>query len=125
MNRPLIASALLAGLVYAGGVPAAYAAPQPFESFRANCDGFGDTRITEPGNGPFTPFFIEDTNSVIVPYVVHFTVTGGGETIAGTFIKPSPESMDAISCTFEFRFHIADDLYVLTGDVTGVVRGAP
>ena len=115
----------LALLAITAFAPSAYAAPQPFESYRANCEGFGDTRITEPGEGAFMPFFIEGTNQLVLPYLVHFTVVGGGTTVAGTAVKPAPTNEDTIYCTFDFRFHIGGDLYVLSGDLTGILRGEP
>jgi hypothetical protein len=117
--------ATLALLALAAVAPPAYAAPAPFESYRATCDGYGDTRITEPGEGAFMPFFIEGTNQLVLPYLVHFSVVGGGTTLTGTVVKPAPAQADTIYCTFEFRFHVGTDLYVLTGDLTGVTRGEP
>jgi hypothetical protein len=105
--------------------PPAHAAPAPFESYRATCDGYGDTRITEPGEGAFMPFFIEGTNQLVLPYVVHFSVVGGGTTLSGTIVKPAPARVDTIYCTFDFRFHVGTDLYELTGDLTGITRGEP
>jgi hypothetical protein len=116
---------MLAALAVGTITPAAYAAPAPFESYRATCDGFGDTRITEPGEGAFMPFFIEATNQLVLPYLVHYTVVGGGTTLAGTVEKPAPTNADVVYCTFDFRFHVDGDLYVLSGDLTGVLRGEP
>src|SRR5262245_10314381 len=96
----------LAVLAMAAVTPVAYAAPQPFESYRANCPGYGDTRLTEPGNGAFMPFFIEDTHQLLVPYVAHYSITGGGTTTNGEFNKPAALPDDAITCTFTFRFHV-------------------
>jgi hypothetical protein len=118
---PTMMSILALGAV----TPATLAAPAPFESYRATCDGYGDTRITEPGEGAFMPFFIEDTHQEVVPYIVHYSVVGGGTTLTGTITKPSSAPADTIYCTFEFRFHQGSDLYILTGDLTGVVRGSP
>jgi len=99
--------------------------PAPFESYRATCPGYGDTRITFPGEGGFAPAFIEDTNQLLIPYVASYSLVGDGTVTTGHSEKSAPLPTDAITCTFSFRFRVGDALFTLTGEVTGVVRGQP
>jgi len=103
----------------------ATAAPAPFESFRATCLGYGETRITIPGKGPFNPAFIEDMHQVLVTYAIRYTVVGGGTTTTAEADRSGPLPADATTCSFSFRFAIDGVLYMLAGEVTGVVVGEP
>ena len=120
--------ALLVGLIWAASaVLPATAEPQPFESYRANCDGYGETRAAAPGgpNTPFTPLFLEATNQVLVPSVVAYTVTGGDQTLVGYAEKPASPPSDSIRCDFAFRWGSDGVLYTLAGYAIGPVRGEP
>jgi hypothetical protein len=106
------------------GTTGALAAPKPFESFRATCPGYGETRITAPGNGAYTPSFIEGTNQLLVTYIVSFTVTGGGQTVAtGYSERAAPLPTDSITCDFVLTWHEDGIAYVLSGYATGPIRG--
>lgn len=118
----LLVSALAAFLLSAQSV---IAAPAPFESYRATCPGYDETRITAPGDGVFAPAFIEDTNQLLIPYFVSYSVVGDGTVTTSHFEKAAPLPNDAITCTFSFRFRVGDELMTMTGEVTGVVRGQP
>ena len=123
-----VSLALLGGLLCSAiFVLPATAEPQPFERYRAICDGYGETRGTAPGGAdtPFTPFFIEGTNQLLVPYVVAYTVAGGEETLTGYAEKPATIPADSIRCDFTFRWRSNGLLYTLTGYAIGPVRGRP
>ena len=108
------------------GATGAIAAPQPFESYRATCPGYGETRITAPGMGAYTPSFIEGTNQLLVTYIVSYTITADGLTVqTGYSERAAPLPADSVTCDFVFTFHSAGVAYVLSGYVTGPIRGEP
>ena len=108
------------------GAGDALAAPQPFESFRATCPGYTETRITAPGMGAYTPSFIEGTNQLLVTSIVSYAITADGLPVeSGYSERAAALPADSITCDFVFTFHAAGVAYVLSGYVTGPVRGQP
>jgi hypothetical protein len=103
----------------------ALAAPQPFESYQATCPGYGETRITAPGMGAYAPSFIEGTNQLLVTYIVSYSITGGAQTVTGYSERAAPLPADSITCDFVFAWHADGVAYVLSGYVTGPIRGEP
>ena len=104
---------------------AALAAPSPFEGMRATCPGIGETILTDPGNGRFTPAFIEGTNDLLVPYVVDVTVTGpdGPFQVFGAKAGPVPE--DAITCEIDTSIRYDGTTFTFVGTLIVVVVGQP
>jgi hypothetical protein len=102
---------------------AAIASPEPFEGMRFSCPGVGDIVLTAPGNGTFTPGFIEGTDALLVPYVVDVTVSGadGSSVVAASKAAPVPDG--AIVCSVDTTIHIGGVAYTFLGSVTGVVVG--
>jgi len=118
---------LPAALVGVAAFPAsAFAAPKAFESVRAYCPGYGDTRLTSPGaDGTFTPAFIEGTNQVLIPFVVSYELSGGGTTTDVVLTKPAAIPEGSITCDFSTGF-LSDGIhYTITGQVTGAIHGGP
>ena len=126
-TRPTFSRALFAALIaVVATANGASAEPAPFESYRAMCPGYGETRLTEVGSGGgFAPAFIEGSDQLLITYQANYTVTGGGSTTSGYSEKPAPLPDDAITCAFVFRFAVDGVLYTLAGTLTGVVRGRP
>jgi hypothetical protein len=101
------------------------AAPAPFEGVRASCPGIGDTILTSPGNGLFTPGFIEGTHDLLVQHAVDVVITGpdGSTTVSGAKAGPTPG--DAVICTIDMTFHSGGQAYTIIGTMAGVVVGKP
>jgi len=127
VKRALVAGILAPCLLLLSSLGAAgtLAAPQPFESFRATCPGYGETRITAPGMGAYTPSFIEGTDQLLVTYIISYTVTGGPQTLTGYSERRAPLPADSITCDFIFTWHADGVAYILSGYVTGPIRGKP
>jgi hypothetical protein len=126
MSKPNRLVATLMAIAAVAVLPtAALAAPAPFEGLRASCPGIGDTTLTAPGNGLFTPGFIEGTNDLLVPYIVDVIVSGpdGSAPVNGEKAAPLPD--DAVTCTIDATLHIGGVTYTIAGSLTGVVVGQP
>ncbi len=117
------AIALAAGLAAIPG--AALAAPAPFEGLHYWCPGYGGVVLVSPGNGAFTPGFIDGTNGLLVPYAVRLTVVGPAGTQAVDEAKSGPVPDGAIACTIDTTINVGGSSYTFTGSVIGVVEGRP
>jgi hypothetical protein len=104
---------------------AVLAAPAPFEGLEVTCPGYGETVLTAPGNGDYTPGFFPDENALLVPYTVAYTVTTDAGSLSVTTSKGAPLPDAAITCTFDTTFSIGGTRYTLVGFLTGMVRGQP
>ena len=114
----LIAIAAVAALPMA-----VLAAPAPFEGIPVTCPGRGETVLTAPGQGAFTPGFFLDENALLVPHRTAYTIsTDAGSTSEAAF-KSAPLPAEAITCTFDATFNFGGIRYRLEGWVIGVVRG--
>lgn len=103
----------------------ALAAPAPFEGLTVTCPGIGETVLTAPGEGAFTPGFFLGENDLLVPYVVEYTLTSDAGTDSETAVKGAPLPAASITCTFDETFTLGGSTYTLVGSLTGVVRGQP
>ena len=117
---------LVAAVVAAATLPGSVlAAPAAFEGLVVTCPRYGQTTVTSPGDGPFTPAFLPDGNDLLIPYRVDYTLTSDGNSVSGSDVKSASLPADAITCTFDVTFHIDATAYRLTGSLTAVVRGQP
>lgn len=123
-SRLAVACAVVAAFALPG---AASAAPAPFEGLPFECSDLGSVTLTAPGDPgtPFTPAFIEGTNTLLVPYVVEITVSSalGVTTVDATKAAPLPDG--AITCTIDFTLNLGGVAFTFSGSVIGVVRGEP
>ena len=125
MRRSVHAS-LAAAIALAALIPsAALAAPAPFEGLWFTCAGIGDTVLTAPGNGAFTPGFIEGTNKLFIPYSMTIELTGPDGTSTLVAAKAAPVPNDAIECDIDTTFHLGGATYRQAGTVIGVIEGEP
>jgi hypothetical protein len=128
LRAAVIATAVAIGTAVAAvaALPsAALAAPAPFEGIAVRCAERGETVLTAPGEGAFTPGFFLGGNDLLVPYSVTYTVTSEAGTSSGVSVKSAPVPVDSITCTFDDTFTFDGVSYRLAGSITGVVRGQP
>lgn len=129
LNRAL---AVLAGTVSAVTLTALPASAAPVnvpdvERITATCpDGPVDV-VVAPGNGQWTPAFIEGTHQVFIPYSFVFTVTDSeGAVVEDDAVSKAAEPPDdAITCTFGEEFTEDGETFTFLGTVTGVIVGKP
>ncbi len=124
MSTSIRVAAILAVAAVAALPTAALAAPAPFEGLTVTCANRGETVLTAPGEGAFTPGFFLGDNDLLVPYSVSYTLTSEAGTSSGVSVKSAPLP-DSITCTFDDTFSIDGVSYRLVGSLTGVVRGQP
>lgn len=125
MRRSIRASTIVATILAALIPSAVSAAPAPFEGLDFTCAGIGDTVLTAPGNGAFTPGFLEGTNQLFVPYAINVTVTGPDGTATIIAWKAAPTPDDAIDCQIDMTIHLGGVAYRQVGTATGVIVGQP
>ena len=104
--------------------PSAGAAPASGNVFMVTCPGATPFTVVTPGNGAFTPAFIEGTQQLLIPYHVTGEVTVDGD-VVDSFddVKQAPIPATAVTCTFEATFTFGDVTATVAGTVIGVLRG--
>ena len=129
LNRAL---AVLAGAVSAVALTALPATAAPVnapdvERLTVTCAGKAVDVVVAPGNGNWTPAFIEGTHQVFVPYSFIFTVTDseGNVVETETLSKKAQPPGATTTCTFGEEFTEGEETFTFSGTVTGVITGKP
>lgn len=123
--------AVTLGLTGLLGAPAGASGPpvERFDGMYLTCDGLGEVFIvTLPGNGDFTPGFVLDSNTVLVPYEFHFeftfTPTGGDpQTETEHLVKRAPKRATLDRCVGRGEF--SDDAGTYVFDIEALVAVRP
>jgi hypothetical protein len=110
--------------------PAAAAAPVNAPDVReitATCPGGPVHVVVAPGQGEWTPAFIEGTHQVFIPYSFIFTVTDADGAVIDdeTVAKAAEPPADAITCTYGEEFIEDGETFTFVGTVTGVIVDKP
>jgi hypothetical protein len=114
---------LVAWAALAMAAPAA-AAPAPFERLPFSCEDLGNVDLLSPGNGTFTPGFIDDTHALFVPHSIDImTSSSVGGTERNRATKAGPIPIDAITCTIDTTIHLDGIAYTIVGSAIGTVEG--
>jgi hypothetical protein len=120
----LAGGAVAAAAAMIVAAPSAGAAPAVGNVFTVTCAGGTPFTVVTPGNGAFTPAFIEGTQQLLIPYHVMGDVTVDGEVVESfDDVKAAPVPADAVTCTFEATFTQGEITATVAGTVIGVLRG--